>query len=88
MRVRELAASYMRTILAVGRNTDRLRIADAGNIVQQELTGQNLQYLPELARLAMRHMLAVQSGNPPSSENALADLMAITRPAPSQPQQR
>jgi len=82
-RAQELAASYLRTVLAVGRSADRLRIADAGNVVQQEVQAQNLQYLPELARIATRHMVAVSNGNPPSREQAIADLTAVLRPAPS-----
>ena len=88
-RTQELAASYLRTVLAVGRGADRLRIADAGNVVQQELQAQNVQYLPELARVAARHMVAVSSGNPPSREQAMADLTAVLRPAaPAQPSRR
>lgn len=88
-RAQELAASYLRTVLAVGRSADRLRIADAGNVVQQELQAQNMQYLPELARIAARHMVAVSSGNPPSREQAMADLTAVMRPAaPAQPVRR
>jgi formylglycine-generating enzyme required for sulfatase activity len=82
-RAQELAASYLRTVLAVGRSADRLRIADAGNVVQQEVQAQNLQYLPELARIATRHMVAVSNGNPPSREQAMADLTAVLRPAAS-----
>jgi hypothetical protein len=88
-RAQELAASYLRTVLAVGRGADRLRIADAANVVQQELQAQNVQYLPELARIAARHMVAVSSGNPPSREQAMADLTAVLRPAtPAQPSRR
>jgi hypothetical protein len=88
-RAQELAASYLRTVLAVGRGADRLRIADAGNVVQQELQAQNVQYLPELARIAARHMVAVSSGIPPSREQAMADLTAVLRPAtPAQPSRR
>lgn len=88
-RAQELAASYLRTVLSVGRSADRLRIADAGNVVQQELQGQNVQYLPELARIAARHMVAVSSGNPPSRDQALADLTAVLQPtAPAQPSRR
>jgi hypothetical protein len=88
-RAQELAASYLRTVLAVGRGADRLRIADAANVVQQELQAQNVQYLPELARIAARHMVAVSSGNPPSREQAMADLTAVLRPAaPAQPARR
>jgi hypothetical protein len=82
-RAQELAASYLRTVLAVGRSADRLRIADAGNVVQQEVQAQNLQYLPELVRIATRHMVAVSNGNPPSREQAMADLTAVLRPAAS-----
>ena len=81
-RVQELAASYMRTVLAVGRSADRLRIQDAGNIVHQESQSQNLQHLPELVRIATRHMVAVSNGNPPSREQAMADLTNALRPAP------
>jgi hypothetical protein len=86
-RAQELAASYLRTVLSVGRGTDRLRIADAGNVVQQELQAQNVQYLPELARIASRHMVAVSNGNPPSREQAMADLTAVLR-QPSSPSRR
>jgi hypothetical protein len=87
VRAQELAASYLRTVLSVGRGTDRLRIADAGNVVQQELQAQNVQYLPELARIASRHMVAVSNGNPPSREQAMADLTAVLR-QPSSPSRR
>jgi hypothetical protein len=88
-RAQELAASYLRTVLSVGRGADRLRIADAANVVQQELQAQNVQYLPELARVAARHMVAVSNGNPPSREQAMADLTAVLRPAaPAQPSRR
>jgi len=87
-RTQELAASYLRTVLSVGRSADRLRIADAGNVVQQELQGQNVQYLPELARIAARHMVAVSSGNPPSRDQAIADLTAVLQPPASPPPSR
>ena len=88
-RAQELAASYLRTVLSVGRSVDRLRIADAGNVVQQELQAQNVPNLPELARIATRHMVAVSNGNPPSREQAMADLIAVIRPpAPAQPARR
>jgi hypothetical protein len=51
--------------------------------VQQEVQAQNLQYLPELVRIATRHMVAVSNGNPPSREQAMADLTAVLRPAAS-----
>jgi hypothetical protein len=88
-RAQELTASYLRSVLAVGRSADRLRIADAGNVVQQELQAQNMQYLPELARIAARHMVAVSNGNPPSREQAMTDLKAVLQPAaPTQPSRR
>jgi hypothetical protein len=88
-RVQELTASYMRIVLHVGRNADRLRIQDAGNIVRQETEAQNVPYLPEFARVAARHMVAVSSGNPPSREQAMADLTAVLQPAaPAQPSRR
>jgi hypothetical protein len=75
-------------VLSVGRSADRLRIADAGNVVLQELQGQNVQYLPELARIAARHMVAVSSGNPPSRDQAIADLTAVLQPPASPPPSR
>jgi len=88
-RVQELTASYIRTMLSVGRNADRLRIQDAGNIVLQETEAQNLQYLPQMVRVVVRHMVAVSNGNPPSREQAVADLTAVLRPAaPTQPSRR
>ena len=79
----------LRSVLAVGRSADRLRIGDAANVVQQEMQAQNVQYLPELARIAARHMVAVSNGNPPSREQALADLKAVLPPpAPTQPARR
>ena len=88
-RVQELTASYMRIVLHVGRNADRLRIQDAGNIVRQETEAQNVPYLPEIVRVAVRHMVAVSNGNPPSREQAMADLTAVLRPAaPAQPARR
>jgi hypothetical protein len=57
--------------------------------VQQELQAQNVQYLPELARIAARHMVAVSNGNPPSRDQALADLKSVLPPAaptPASPQ--
>jgi hypothetical protein len=88
-RAQELIASYLRSVLAIGRSADRLRIADAGNVVQQELQAQNVLYLPELARIAARHMVAVSNGNPPSREQALADLKSVLPPAtPAQPARR
>jgi hypothetical protein len=71
----------LRTVLSVGRSTDRLRIADAGNVVQQELQAQHVQFLPELARIAARHMILVSNGNPPSREQIMGDIMAVLRPA-------
>jgi hypothetical protein len=88
-RVQELSASYMRTMLSVGRNADRLRIQDAGNIVLQETEAQNLQYLPQMVRVVVRHMVAVSNGNPPSREQAMADLTAVLQPpAPLPPSRR
>ncbi|MCA3422987.1 MAG: SUMF1/EgtB/PvdO family nonheme iron enzyme [Roseomonas sp.] len=87
-RAQELAASYMHAVLSVGRNADRLRIADAANVVQQELQAQNRQNMPELARIAARHMVAVSNGNPPSREQALADLTAVMQPPASPPPSR
>jgi hypothetical protein len=86
-RAQELATSYMRTVLSVGRSADRLRIADAGNVVLQEFQAQNIPNLPEMARIATRHMVAVSNGNPPSREQAMADLTAVLRP-PSSPSRR
>jgi hypothetical protein len=80
-RAQELTASYLRSVLAVGRSADRLRIADAGNVVQQEMQAQNVQYLPELVRIAARHMVAVSNGNPPSREQVMADLKSVLPPA-------
>lgn len=80
-RVQELSNAYLRTVLSVGRTADRIRIADEGNVVLQELEAQNLQYLPELARIAMRHMVAVSGGNPPTREQAVRDLVAVLPPA-------
>lgn len=87
-RAQELAASYMHAVLSVGRNADRLRIADAGNVVQQELQAQNRQNMPELARIAARHMVAVSNGNPPSQDQAIADLTAVLQPPASPPPSR
>lgn len=88
-RAQQLTAMYLGTVLSVGRSADRLRIADAANVVQQELQAQNVPYLPEFARVAARHMVAVSSGNPPSREQAMADLTAVLQPAaPAQPSRR
>ena len=88
-RAQQLTAMYLGTVLSVGRSADRLRIADAANLVQQELQAQNVPYLPEFARVAARHMVAVSSGNPPSREQAMADLTAVLQPAaPAQPSRR
>jgi len=87
-RVHELTSSYLRTVLNVGRNADRLRIQDAGNIIQQETEAQNLPYLPEMARVAVRHMVAVSNGNPPSRDQAMADLKAVLAPATPTPPAR
>jgi hypothetical protein len=88
-RAQQLAAVYLGTVLSVGRSADRLRIADAANVVQQELQAQNVPNLPEFARIAARHMVAVSNGNPPSREQAMADLTAVLRPAaPAQPSRR
>ncbi|MCA3310558.1 MAG: SUMF1/EgtB/PvdO family nonheme iron enzyme [Roseomonas sp.] len=87
-RVKELADHYMQTVLDVGRRADRLRITDAGNVVQQEVQAQNIPNLPEMARIATRHMVAVSNGNPPSREQAVADLTAVLRPAAPAPPAR
>ena len=88
-RVKELANRYMHNVLDVGRSKDRLRIADAANVVQQELQEQNVPNLREFASIAARHMVAVSSGNPPSREQAMADLTAVLQPAaPAQPSRR
>jgi hypothetical protein len=78
----------MHAVLSVGRNADRLRIADAANVVQQELQAQNRQNMPELARIAARHMVAVSNGNPPSQDQAIADLTAVLQPPASPPPSR
>lgn len=76
-RVQELADGYLKLVLGVGRNADRLRISDEGSVVQAELGLQSIRYLPELARLAIRHMVAVTSGNPPTREQVVQDVLAV-----------
>ena len=83
--VEELAGSYLRAVLTVGRAADRLRIADEGNVVLQELQGQTLPLLPEIARVAIRHMVAVSGGNPPTQDQAVQDLIAVRRQQGSSP---
>lgn len=77
--VQDLAGSYLRAVLSVGRAADRLRIADEGNVVLQEFQAQaaNVPFLQEIARVAIRHMVAVSNGNPPSREQAVGDLIAV-----------
>ena len=88
-RAQELAAIYLRTVLSVGRSADSLRIAGAADVVQQELQAQKVPYLPDLARVAARHMVAVSNGNLLSQEQAMADLSAVLQPAaPAQPLRR
>ena len=91
--VQELAGSYLRAVLSVGRAADRLRIADEGNVVIQELQAQaaNVPLLQEIARVAIRHMIAVSNGNPPTREQAVRDLIAVRDqqgPPPAAPQQQ
>jgi hypothetical protein len=56
--------------------------------VQQEVQAQNIPNLPEMARIATRHMVAVSNGNPPSREQAMADLTAVLQPAAPAPPAR
>lgn len=86
-RMQQLAASYLRTILIVGRSAERLRIADEGNVVVQELQAESLQSLPDIARVAIRHMIAVSGGNPPTREQVMQDLLAV-QAAPAAPPPR
>jgi hypothetical protein len=85
-RVQELAAGYLLAVLGVSRSADRLRIADEGNVVLQELQAQNVTYLPDIARVAIRHMAATVGGTPPGREQAVQDVIAVLRrPAPAAP---
>lgn len=85
-----LVNGYLRVVLEAGRAADRLRIAEEGNVVLQELQAQGVEYLPDIARVAMRHMAAVSAGSPPAREQVVQDLLALLpqqAPAPV-PQQR
>jgi formylglycine-generating enzyme required for sulfatase activity len=86
-RIRDLVPIYLRMILNVGRNADRLRIADEGNVVLQEMQSRNLPLLPETARVAIRHMVATSGGTPPTPEQVVAELLGAAPPltAPATP---
>jgi hypothetical protein len=84
----QLITSYLRVINRVGQSTDRLRIADEARVVEEELRGQGVPQLPELARLAARHMVLAAGGNAPSPERAVRDIVeaaATAQAAPPQP---
>jgi hypothetical protein len=83
--IEQLAGAYLRTVLAVGRSTPGPRIAEEAPVVVQEFQAANAPSLPELARLAARHMQAVAGGRPPTQEQVVADLLATNAP-PAPPQ--
>lgn len=83
--VEELGNTYLRAVLAIGRAVDRARIVEEGNVVLQEFQGRNLPLLPEIGRVAIRHMAAVSGGDPPSREAAVQDLIAVRRQQASPP---
>ncbi len=73
--VRQGLASYLRLLNRVPRDTDRARLAEGERVLVEELRAQGREGLPELARLAARHVAAVLAGTPPSPSQAERDIV-------------
>ena len=85
-RIRDLAAVYLGIVLSVGRTVDRLRIADEGNVVLQQVRGRApLPLLPEAIHLVVRHMVETSGGRPPGAEEVVKALIALSDAPPPAP---
>ncbi len=83
-RIRDLATVYLGIVLSVGRTADRLRIADEGNVVLQQVRGRvQLPLLSEAIQLAVRHMVETSGGRPPVAEQVAKDLIGLSEAQPA-----